>query len=383
VKIILNMHKMILHSINKPFANPSFIMNTKRISAFRSLNQQISNHKFKTARDIASWMGALQAQDYNMVKWAFGIRLPDATEISINEEIDSGKIIRTHLLRPTWHFVSSDDIYWIQKISADHIRSSLSYRDNQLGLTSRILSKTSSAIENILKNNIHLTREELFTELVNSGLKLKNEQASHIFVRAETEGIICSGRQKKGKPTFALLHEWVPVNKKNYTRDESLKELGYKYFMSRGPATVQDFAWWSGLSLREARLGLEYNKSNLISEVVENQTFWFSDYSVNNDQNQERVFLLPSYDEFLLSYRDRSASISDNNHKKAVSNNGIFYPVILSDNQISGTWKRKSKRDNVAISTSLFKTKLPPESIESAINRYSGFLGKKAELAVD
>jgi hypothetical protein len=382
VKIILNMHKMILHSINKPFANPSFTMSTERISALRSLNQQISNHKFKTAREIACWMGAIQAQDYNMVKWAFGIRLQDSTEESVNEEIDSGKIIRTHLLRPTWHFVSSDDIYWIQKISADRIRSALSYRDNQLGLTSRIFSKTNSAIEHILKDHNHLTREELIAELVNSGLKLKNEQASHIFVRAETEGIICSGRQKKGKPTFALLHEWVPVNKKNYTRDESLKELGYKYFISRGPATVQDFAWWSGLSVREARLGLEYNKSNLISEVIENQTFWFSDYSGNNDQNQERVFLLPSYDEFLLSYRDRSASISDNIQKIAVSNNGIFYPVILSDNQIRGTWKRISKRDNVIISTNLFRSKISAESLENSIKRYSRFLNKKAELAI-
>lgn len=357
-----------------------FTMRPESISAFRSLNQQISTQKFKTGKDIACWMGAIQAQDYNMVKWAFGIRLPDSTEKSINEEIDSGRIIRTHLLRPTWHFVSSDDIFWIQKLSADHIRSALSYRDNQLGLTSRIFSKTNSAIENILKNNNHLTREELFSELVRSGQKLKREQASHIFVRAEIEGIICSGKQKKGKPTFTLLHEWVPENKKRYTRDESLKELGYIYFMSRGPATVQDFSWWSGLSIREARLGLEYNKSVLFSEVFDDQTFWFSNPQVNLELIKEKVFLLPSYDESLLSYRDRSASISDNNHKKAVSNNGIFYPVILSDNQIAGTWKRKSKRDNVIISTNLFKTKLPPESMENAINRYSMFLGKKAEL---
>jgi len=357
-------------------------MTLNSISALRSFNQQLSNQEAKTAKDVACWMGAIQAQDFNMVKWAFGIRLPNSTEKSINEEIDSGRIIRTHLLRPTWHFVSSDDIYWIQKLSAAHIKSALSYRDSQLGLTSRIFSKTNSAIEKILKNNIHLTREELFAGLVKSGLKLNNEQASHIFVRAETEGIICSGRQKKGKPTFALLNEWVPENKKRYNRDESLKELGYRYFMSRGPATVQDFAWWSGLSLSEARMGLEYNKSELVSEVIENQTFWFSDPPVNLDPNKGQVFLLPAYDEFLLSYRDRSASISDYDHKLAVSNNGIFYPVILAENQITGTWKRKSKREKIIISTNQFTTKLSAESMENAVIRYSRFLVKKVELVL-
>lgn len=217
------------------------------ISSLRSLNQQITVSKFKTAKEIASWLGAIQAQDYNMAKWALGIRLPNSTEIVINNEIDSGGIIRTHLLRPTWHIVSSNDIYWIQELTAPQIKSSFKYRDKQLGLTDTIFRKCNKIFEKTLRDRNHKTREELILELITAKIEVDNNRASHIFIRAEIDSIICSGIQKGGKPTYAILAEWVPIKNKTY-RDEALKELALRYFTSRGPATVQDFSWWSGLS---------------------------------------------------------------------------------------------------------------------------------------
>jgi hypothetical protein len=353
-------------------------MSPEKISAIRSANQQISQARFKTAEELISWMGAMQAQDYNMVKWAFGIRMPGSTLESISNEIDSGRIIRTHVLRPTWHFVSSDDIFWMTSLSAAHIRSALSVRDKQLGLDSRIFSKCNKSIEKILSGNKYLTRDELFTELVKSGLKIKREQAYHIFTRSEVDGIICSGRQRGGKPSFALLNEWVPKDRKKYTREESLKELADRYFTSRGPATVRDFAWWSGLSLTEARSGLEHNRSALVSEKYEDLTYWFS-AAVNGTDNFNNIFLLPAYDEFLLSYRDRSDVITFTDQKKAVSNNGIFYPIILSGNQIVGTWKRKDEKGRINISTALFQkgAKLQKEEMKNVVKRYSEFFGRE------
>jgi hypothetical protein len=357
-------------------------MSPEKISGIRSANQQISQARFKTAEELISWMGAMQAQEYYMVKWAFGIRLPGSTLESINNEIDSGRLIRVHVMRPTWHFVSAEDIYWMISLSAAHIRSALSARDKQLGLDSRIFNKCNKSIEKILSGNKYLTRDELFTAMVASGLKINKEQVYHIFTRSEVDGIICSGRQRGGKPSFALLNEWVPENRKKYTRDESLKELANKYFTSRGPATVQDFAWWSGLSLTEARSGLEHNRSALVSEKYKNQTYWFS-AAVNDTDNFNNIFLLPAYDEFLLSYRDRSDVITFTDQKKAVSNNGIFYPIILSGNQIIGTWRRKNEKSRISISTALFQKgkKMQEENLMNAIKRYSEFFGRQKELA--
>jgi hypothetical protein len=353
------------------------------ISALRSFNQQITNSKFKTAKEITSWLGAIQAQDYNMAKWALGIRFNNSTEIVINKEIDSGSIIRTHLLRPTWHFVSSNDIYWIQELTAPQIKSSLNYRDKQLGLTDNIFKKCNRVFEKTLRDANHKTREELIQELINARIKVDNNRASHIFLRAEIDGIICSGKQKGGKTTYAILAEWVPIKNRTY-RDEALKELALRYFTSRGPATIQDFSWWSGLSSSNSKLALELNKSNLISETIENKTFWFVDSSDMPEQINKEIYLLPAFDEFLISYRDRTASLLSIDNKKTISNNGIFYPTILMGGQIIGTWKRNVKGNHIILIINLFKTGNPDfgKIIRKSIFRYSKFYNKETEIII-
>ncbi len=353
------------------------------ISSLRSFNQQITVSKFKTAKEIAGWLGAIQAQDYNMAKWALGIRLQNSTEIVINNEIDSGSIIRTHLLRPTWHIVSSNDIYWIQELTAPQIKSSLKYRDKQLGLTDTIFRKCNKIFEKTLRDRNHKTREELIQELINAKIEVDNNRASHIFLRAEIDGIICGGKQKGGKPTYAILAEWVPIKNRTY-RDEALKELALRYFTSRGPATVQDFSWWSGLSSSNSKLALELNKSNLISETIENKTFWFVDSSNMPKPINKEIYLLPAFDEFLISYRDRSASLLSIDNKKTISDNGIFYPTILMGGQIIGTWKRNVKDNHIILTINLFKTGNPDfgKIYNKSTSRYSKFYDKETEIII-
>ncbi len=357
-------------------------MNLEYISSLRATNQQISGSNLKTAKEVASCLIAVQAQDYNMSKWALGIRFQNSTEKCINNEIDSGDIIRTHLLGPTWHFVSSNDVYWLLELSAPQIKASLKYRDKQLGLSETVFRKCNSVIERKLKNGNHLTRDELIVELLKSKSILNKNQASHIFIRAEVEGIICSGKQKEGKPTYAILEEWVPERNRKVNRDEALKELGQRYFTSRGPATIQDFIWWSGLSSGDAKLALEYNKTHLISETIENETYWFDNSSIGPNRSQDETFLLPAFDEFIIGYRDRKASLSKTDHKKTISDNGIFYPTILLNGQIIGTWRRNNKKDAVIVSARLFKTdfKKQDQLFKKSIAEYSRFINKKIEL---
>jgi hypothetical protein len=355
-------------------------MDLTDISVQRLSNQQIGGSKFRTAKEIAKWMGALQAQDYAMSKWAFGVRTLNSTESVIDKAINSGDIIRMHLLRPTWHFVSSDDVYWILHLTAPRVKAAINFRDRQLGLTRQIFNKSNSIIEKALSGGNHLTRDELISELVKGNIQLGENRASHLLVRAETDGIICSGRQKGGKPTYALLNEWIQV-KNARSHDESLKELARRYFRSRGPATLQDFSWWSGLSLKDSKLGLEMNKTELASTVIEDLTFWFEESSGFPEHTANEIYLLPSYDEFLIGYRDRSASVPAGDFRKAVSNNGIFYPTIIQNGRVVGTWKRNIKKESLFIETSLFEPDdiLPGTFLSKALETYAGFV--KKELA--
>lgn len=359
-----------------PANNQIMKINNEIIRVLRSHNQQITDSRFKTAKEVAGWSGALQAQDYNMAKWALGIRIQDSTEVMINTEFDSGSIVRTHLLRPTWHIVSADDIYWILALTAPRIKSSLKYRDRQLGLTDNIYRKSNKLFEKVLRDMNHKTRDELIGELVNAGISVDNNRASHIFMRAELDGIICSGKQKNGTPTYAILEEWVP-NKNKKSGNESLKELAKRYFSSHGPATVQDFSWWSGLTTADSRLALDLNRSDLISDKFENQTYWFADSGCNLKLTDKDFYLLPAYDEFLIGYRDRTASLSLVHNRKAISDNGVFYPTIVSGGQISGTWKRSIKGNHIILTFNFFKNGSGDIGIET-ISRYEKFYGKTA-----
>ena len=356
-------------------------MDLTDIANLRLISQQIAETKFKTAKDLVGWMGAMQAQDYAMVKWAIGVRLSNLTDQAIETAINNGEIIRTHILRPTWHFVSADDIYWMLELTAPQIKASLKSRHQELGLSETVVRKSNRIIEKALRDAKHLIREELIVELGKAKIATDNNRASHLFLRAELDGIICSGATRGGKQTYALLEERVPRTKP-LTKEEALANLAKKYFASHCPATLQDFVWWSGLSVSDAKHALETGRSGFISETIASQTYWFANFLPMPKTYKETVYLLPAFDEFIISYKDRSASLPFENHKKTVSDNGIFRPVIVVNGQVTGIWKRTIKRDKVIVETELFEqpNKTKKILIEKASVQYGGFLEKKTEM---
>jgi hypothetical protein len=186
---------------------------------------------------------------------------------------------------------------------------------------------------------------------------------------------------KAGKLTYALLSEWVKAGR-DLSREEALRELAFRYFTSHGPATLQDFNWWSGLSLSESKLGLKLAGPGLHSEIIEGQTYWFDGRASGPDPDTDTVHLLPAYDEFVISYRDRSASLNLVSHKKAVSDNGIFYPTIVRNGQVIGTWKRTSGKEAISLTVNLFygaDQDINPEILKAS-SVYGKFTGKKTEL---
>jgi hypothetical protein len=356
-------------------------MNPSDISSLRIHNQQIASTNFKTAKELVGWMGAMQAQDYNQAKWAIGARLPHLTEEQIESAFNRGEIIRTHLMRPTWHFVSADDIYWLLELTAKQIKSTTKSRKRDLGLTENDLGKSKEILIKSLEGNRALTREELSVHLNSAGINTYGQRLPHILMDAEIDAIICNGDIQGKKQTYALLAERVP-EKKTFTKEEALALLAKKYFTSHGPATLADFVWWSGLPVTDARKALEINKATLISETIGTDTYWFSDSVKLSTSTSDSVYLLPAFDEYLISYKNRSAAITIDHHSKAISNNGIFWPIIVVNGQISGLWKRTLKKDTVLIELDHFRPHNKKEIglIEKAAESFGHYSGKNVKV---
>jgi Winged helix DNA-binding domain len=355
--------------------------NSNLISNVRLINQKIALSEFKTAKEIVHWMGAIQAQDYSMSKWAIGLRLNESSDDEIISSINKGDILRLHVLRPTWHFISSDDVYWMLQLSAPKIKSSLKSRHKELGLTESIIVKTTAIIEKTLSGGISLTRGELADEFHKAGIRTDANRLSHLLFHAEMDGIVCNGPVKSNKLTYSLLSERVP-HKKNLLRDEALTELAKRYFTSRCPATLEDFIWWSNLPAKDAQKAVELIKSEFRPEKIGEVRYLLPDSFSGEVQESVSLHLLPAYDEFLISYKDKRSSLALVYNKRTVSDNGIFYPTIVIDGQVAGIWKRTIQKNNVIIEITLFQK--PGLRVTKQIEKKASLFGQfvKKEIKI-
>jgi len=356
-------------------------MNLRNIATIRLESQQIAGTTFKTPKEIVRWMGAMQAQDFYMAKWAVGIRLPTSTDRIVQQAIDSHEILRTHLLRPTWHFVSADDIYWMLELSAPQVKALMKSGNKSLELTNSVFKKSNSIIERALEGNKHLTREELMTILQQAKINTDSIRSAYLMMQAELDKIVCSGITKDKKQTYTLLSERVKKSKTLH-KEEALAQLAQRYFTSHCPATVQDFRWWSGLPAADARQALELVKKNFISEIIGTQTYWLTNSFSSSKKEEASLYLLPAYDEFTISYKDRTASLQAEHHARSISINGIFKPTIVINGEVKGLWKRTFKGEKVSIETNFLKSpqKGLKKSIEKAAVSFGNFLEKKTEV---
>ena len=355
---------------------------SEEILSMRLNNQQISESKFRKVQDLVHWMGAMQAQDYTMAKWAIGARLPNTTDDMVTEAFHKGEIVRTHLLRPTWHIVSSSDVYWILGLTAPHIKPLLRSRHRNLELSESAINKSKSVIEKSLAGGKHLTREEIMLQLRNAGISTEGQRAAHLMLICELDGIVCSGISKGKDQTYTLLEEWIP-KPLSFNRENALAELAKQYFTSHGPATIQDFIWWSGLPVKDAKNGLEMVKSDFISVKIDERILWYPTSSPVTEGRNSAAYLLPAYDEFVISYRDRTDSLHSADNKKAISDNGLFRSVIVVNGKVAGIWKRQQMKNKMLIVPEYFRPIALNEKklIEAESVKYGKFLNQEIEMA--
>ncbi len=329
-------------------------MNTSELLRIRLHNQLLASHTMKEPHEVVSWLGAMQSQAFELAKWAIGVRLENTTVRNIEEALSTGRIIRTHILRPTWHFVAAEDIHWMRELSSPRLMPVFVSYGKMLGADEEVISRAGLKVAKILEKYGDRTKQEIGEHLKTEGLEIDQHTLTHVMSRAELDGIVCNGLISGNKHTYALLEERVPKTK-SFVKEEALERLAYKFFSSHGPATLPDFIWWSGLLTSDAKTALELVKEHFVSETMNERTFWMRNDIRIPEKGDDSALLLPPFDEFVVSYKDRSEIIEDKHYGKVMTKNGLFDPTIMLNGEIIGSWKKSKKKNEMQIDLSFFE----------------------------
>ncbi|MFN8459339.1 MAG: winged helix DNA-binding domain-containing protein [Anaerolineae bacterium] len=347
-------------------------------------NQHLEGRRPARPEDVVAWLGAIQAQDYAGAKWALGQRVQGADDAVVEQAFTEGAILRTHVMRPTWHFVAPADIRWLLALTAPRVHAINAYMYRQLELDDALCARSNQVMAEALAGGHYLTRAELGTVLARAGIIAEGMRLGYIMHRAELDAIVCSGPRRGKQFTYALLDERAP-QAKTLSREEALAELTRRYFTGHGPAMVQDFAWWSGLTVADVKEGLEMVKDSLIRETVGAQTFWLAPDMPLVKGPSPAIYLLPNYDEFLISYRDNRSAVDPKHVRLFTLGNVIFNHFVVLDGRVIGSWKRTFEKKTVVIVLRLFETvsKAQSRAIQAAAERFGRFLGLPVTLVDD
>lgn len=368
-------------------------MQPEQIVQQRLRNQRLVASQLSQAAEVVQWLGAVQAQDFAGAKWALGLRVQPAaksfSDAAVEAEFDAGAILRTHLLRPTWHFVTPADIRWLLALTAPRVQLANASYYRKVGLDDALARRIGDVFAGALRDGVHLTREELRGVLAAAGISTANELSMNYFLmRAELDGILCSGPRRGRQFTYALLAERVPPAPA-LTREEALAELARRYFQSHGPATVHDLARWASLTVAEAQRALASISAQLQTAEADGRTWWFVALPASPAAPASGVapeplaHLLSIYDEYVIGYKEWRAIIdaADAAQLQAMGNN--LTAVVILDGRIIGIWKRTLGKRQATVTTTLFA---PPSAAEqaaiaAAAERYGAFLGVPVALA--
>ena len=349
----------------------------------RLLAQHIAGPKFGSVLETVAAMGALQAQDYTAALWAIGLRTEGATLESVEQAIEDGEIARTWPMRGTLHFVAAQDLRWMVGLMAPCAIQKAAARARQLEIDDEALKTTRKLLEAALGGGKRLTRAELYAVLASGGVPPDGQRGIHILGRLAQECVICLGPHRGKQPTFVLVEDWLtPAPARE--REEAVAELARRYFRSHGPATVHDFAWWTGLTITEARAGLESVAAAFEQETVGKATYWFEPHKAKH-ASTTGMHLLPGFDEYILGYQDRGAILTPEHAKKIVpGNNGMFMAAMVADDgAVLGTWRRSVAKGAVTVTPEPFGEfgEAEREAFELAGQDFARFLGLPLRVA--
>ena len=358
---------------------------TSRIVRRRLRTQRLTGAGFARPEDAVGWLGAVQAQDYGPAKWAVGMRLRRPRDADLEQAFAAGTILRTHVLRPTWHFVLPADIRWLLTATAPRVQAASAGRYRQLGLDAATLRRSEQAITAALRGGNQLTRKQLGEALVAAGVGVDGQRLPHILSNAELQALTCSGPRHGLQHTYMLLEERAP-DAIDLPRDEALAELARRYFTSHGPATAKDFGTWASLTLAEVKASVERAGPALRREELDGLVFW----SAADDSGRARalrspvVRLVQGYDEYIMGYTETKRVLVRPGAAWEPAARPVSNLVVLLDGRVAGFWKRVFKRDVVVVEAALdesFGAASMP-ALEAEATRYGEFVGLDALLRI-
>ncbi|HEY0529224.1 MAG TPA: winged helix DNA-binding domain-containing protein [Gemmatimonadaceae bacterium] len=352
-------------------------MKPAEIAARRLVNQYLVAPEFVTAKEVVSRLGAVQAQDYGGAKWALSQRTAGLTDAEVEREISTGHILRTHVLRPTWHFVVASDIRWMLELTSKRINASMAASHRRLELDDTEFKKSRRVLAKVLGDGSHRTRDELARAFSTAKIAVDDRlRLMHLMMRAELDGVVCSGDRKGKQFTYALLDQRVPAIRR-IDRDEALSELARTFFTTRGPATLDDFAWWSGLTKTDGRRGVAGLGLSLREEMYNGKSHYAGAVEPSAKLRGAQAHLLPNYDEWFIGFKDRSAA-ADRLHGKGVTPrlDGVSGNLLTMNGQIVGGWTRALGKD-LSLSITLLDSLTARErsAVDAAVRKFGQFFG--------
>lgn len=355
-------------------------MTSREINTLRLACQHITTSGMTKPAELVTWFGGMQAQDYYHSKWAIGMRLPELDDDGVEQAFVDRSLIRTWAFRGTLHNMAAPDVDWILRLVGPRIIASRAARFRQLELDAPLLKKCHKLLARHLQDGQQLSRPEIAALLQQSGITASGERLAHILYHTALERLVCLGTRKGKEYTYALL---APLKgQPDFKGGEALAELATRYFQSHGPASLRDFAWWSGLPLRDVRTGLDGCKDSLQKVTYQAVDYWMKKDLPYQESKLQEIFLMPGFDEYFIAYENRNIGLDIQHNSKVMTINGIFHPIVVHKGAITGTWKADNGKNKVQLSVAHFaaaNAKLQ-KGIALAALQYSRFKGKTLEL---
>jgi hypothetical protein len=350
-------------------------MDDRAIARWRLHTQRLAGHTYPSPGAVVTGLLAVQAENHPQASWAVATRTTGATASSFAALFDAGVILRTHVLRPTWHYVRPDDIRWLLELTAPRVRRSFRQVQQQTGVDDDSLGRARDIVTGSLMDGVHLTRQALGERLQAAGLPSDGAGLMLVMADAELAGLVCSGPMQGGQHTYALLDERAP-GARRIEPDEAIAELTRRYFAGHGPATERDLAYWATLTLAEVRAGLAAVTDQLDRFDHGGRTYWFAEPAPDPGRATEpRGHLLQTLDEYHNGYQD----------SRDVLDVGGLIPrgrsatvgMVLVDGQMVGGMRRRVGAREVVFDVQPFRALAGDElrALQDAASRYGEFLG--------
>ena len=354
------------------------------IATRRLHSQRLAGDPLDGAAGVVGWLGAVQAQDYPAAAWAVGLRTRDATAADVDRLVDEGANLRTHVLRPTWHLVLPADIRWLLALTGPRVRAGISGRLRRLELDGEVVTRAEALMTGALSGGRRLTRAQLGDILQSSGVAPDGQRLPHLLLAAELDALIVSGPRRGRDFTYMLLDERVPAAP-SLGREEALSRLADRYFRSRGPAELADFAWWAGLTQADARSGVAGAGESLASEAIGGRRHWLDAGAPPRSVRRTLAHLLPNFDELTVAYRDRSAiEHPDGRFDPALFAFGsVLGNVLVVGGRVRGAWRRVLTARTLRVEVRLLGPLTPAEraAVTRAAGRMGHFHDRRVELS--